>query len=184
MAFPEETPARIGSAFSNRGPEPLDLVASLSAAGLANAVRIMNCCYSNLIEGHNTTPRETALRGQLDATGPARSRVARLCRKVSAALRGSRRISTSPCFAMISALARRSPKSLEAMSEKQRTGRLDAIRAQCRAFSGLLRTKLEALAGTSIVARFALPLTPGIRDGLLLWYPTITRDDDGYITLR
>ena len=52
--------------------EIVDLVASLSAAasslgsrlhprsaaGLAEAVSVMNCYYSNLIEGHNTTPRE------------------------------------------------------------------------------------------------------------------------------
>jgi Fic family protein len=40
-----------------------------SAAGLAEAVRIMNCYYSNLIEGHNTTPREieAALQGRLDS---------------------------------------------------------------------------------------------------------------------
>ena len=64
--------------------EILDLVTSLSAAssalgarlhprsaaGLADSVRIMNCYYSNLIEGHNTTPREIerALAGQLDAS--------------------------------------------------------------------------------------------------------------------
>ena len=29
-----------------------------SAAGLAELVRVMNCYYSNLIEGHNTTPRD------------------------------------------------------------------------------------------------------------------------------
>ncbi len=61
----------------------LDLVAALSAAtsalgarlhprsaaGLADAVRIMNCYYSNLIEGHNTTPREIerAMEDKLDA---------------------------------------------------------------------------------------------------------------------
>lgn len=41
-----------------------------SAAGLADAVRIMNCYYSNIIEGHNTTPREieAALDGHLDGT--------------------------------------------------------------------------------------------------------------------
>lgn len=60
----------------------LDLVASLasasvdlgrrlhprSAASLADLVRIMNCYYSNLIEGHNTRPRdiEAALQGRLE----------------------------------------------------------------------------------------------------------------------
>lgn len=29
-----------------------------SAAGIADLVRIMNCCSSNLIEGHNTRPRD------------------------------------------------------------------------------------------------------------------------------
>ena len=29
-----------------------------TAAQLADAVRVMNCCYSNLIEGHNTRPCE------------------------------------------------------------------------------------------------------------------------------
>ena len=58
----------------------LDLVAALvsaakhleerfhprTGASLAGLVRIMNCYYSNLIEGHNTTPREieSALQGQ------------------------------------------------------------------------------------------------------------------------
>lgn len=40
----------------------------LSAANLADAVRMMNTYYSNLIEGHNTRPRdiERALQGQFD----------------------------------------------------------------------------------------------------------------------
>jgi Fic family protein len=39
-----------------------------TAAGLADLVRLMNCYYSNLIEGHNTRPRdiERALVGDLD----------------------------------------------------------------------------------------------------------------------
>ena len=39
-----------------------------SAEVLADLVRVMNCYYSNLIEGHNTTPREIvrALEDQLD----------------------------------------------------------------------------------------------------------------------
>ena len=38
-----------------------------TAASLADAVRIMNCYYSNMIEGHNTRPREIeqALRGEI-----------------------------------------------------------------------------------------------------------------------
>jgi len=40
-----------------------------SAASLADLVRVMNCYYSNLIEGHNTRPAdiERALAGDLDA---------------------------------------------------------------------------------------------------------------------
>ena len=39
-----------------------------TAANLADLVRVMNCYYSNLIEGHNTRPRdiERALREQID----------------------------------------------------------------------------------------------------------------------
>jgi Fic family protein len=71
------------------GTELLDLIAGLStataslgarlhprsAAGLADAVRIMNCYYSNLIEGHNTTPREieAALQGHLEAVEARRN---------------------------------------------------------------------------------------------------------------
>lgn len=41
-----------------------------SAMSLAELVRVMNCYYSNLIEGHNTTPQEIerALANQLDAS--------------------------------------------------------------------------------------------------------------------
>jgi hypothetical protein len=69
------------SAFAEANAEILDLVADLSrasgvlgnrrhprsAANLADLVRVMNCYYSNLIEGHNTTPREIerALGGRL-----------------------------------------------------------------------------------------------------------------------
>ncbi|MGH1481725.1 MAG: hypothetical protein ACRBM6_23830 [Geminicoccales bacterium] len=42
---------------------------SHTAASLTDLVRLMNCYYSNLIEGHNTTPCdiERALIGDLDA---------------------------------------------------------------------------------------------------------------------
>lgn len=68
-----ETPSRIEPCFlEEAGAEIIDLIASLStvterlgnrlkpatAASLADLVRIMNCYYSNLIEGHNTKPRE------------------------------------------------------------------------------------------------------------------------------
>lgn len=85
-----ETIARIEpclpEAFS---PKTLDLVASLVAAAkhleerfhprtgasLAGLVRIMNCYYSNLIEGHNTSPVEieSALQGQFAAASERRN---------------------------------------------------------------------------------------------------------------
>ena len=78
-----ETPFRIEPARLEETPESIgDLVAELSsasallgarlhpqtAANLADLVRLMNCYYSNLIEGHNTRPRdiERALAGDLD----------------------------------------------------------------------------------------------------------------------
>jgi Fic family protein len=78
-----ETPSRIEPCLLDQTtPEILDLVAELarlsgslgnrlhprSAANLADLVRVMNCYYSNLIEGHNTTPREIerAMDNELD----------------------------------------------------------------------------------------------------------------------
>ncbi len=78
-----ETPSRIEPCvLDETNAEILDLVAGLSraagtlgnrlhprsAANLADLVRVMNCYYSNLIEGHNTTPREIerALDNQFD----------------------------------------------------------------------------------------------------------------------
>jgi Fic family protein len=45
-----------------------------SAASLAELVRVMNCYYSNLIEGHNTRPRdiERALADDLEPEGERR----------------------------------------------------------------------------------------------------------------
>jgi len=45
-----------------------------SAANLADLVRVMNAYYTNLIEGHNTRPRdiERAMSGDLDDEGPRR----------------------------------------------------------------------------------------------------------------
>lgn len=77
-----ETPSRIEPCLLEQmGTELVDLIAELSAASerlghrlhprtaanLAELVRVMNCFYSNLIEGHNTTPREIerALAGDL-----------------------------------------------------------------------------------------------------------------------
>ena len=79
-----ETPDRIEPArLEETPPGIVDLVADLSAASatlgkalhprtaasLADLVRIMNTYYSNLIEGHDTRPRdiERALAGQLEA---------------------------------------------------------------------------------------------------------------------
>jgi Fic family protein len=46
-----------------------------SAGSLAELARVMNCYYSNLIEGHNTTPREIerALHDRLDVTEDRRN---------------------------------------------------------------------------------------------------------------
>ena len=85
-----ETPSRIEPCFLEQmGPDLVDLIAELSAAAerlghglhprtaanLAELVRIMNCYYSNLIEGHDTTPREIeqALAGELVAEGERRN---------------------------------------------------------------------------------------------------------------
>jgi len=79
-----ETVARIEPCLPEAiSPKTLDLVAALvsaadhlearfhprTGASLAALVRIMNCYYSNLIEGHNTTPREieNALKGDFAA---------------------------------------------------------------------------------------------------------------------
>lgn len=80
---PRESPHRIEPARLEHPPEQLaDLTAELSAAStrlgrnlhphtaanLAGVVRIMNTYYSNLIEGHDTRPRdiERALAGEFD----------------------------------------------------------------------------------------------------------------------
>jgi Fic family protein len=90
MAALEETPSRIEPCLLDEtSPAILDLVAALSAAtnalgarlhpksaaGLAELVRVMNCYYSNLIEGHNTTPREIerALQDRLDTAEERRN---------------------------------------------------------------------------------------------------------------
>jgi Fic family protein len=86
--LPLETPARIEPARLEEPPETIgDAVAELSAAAAtlgqalhprtaakqAGLVRIMSAYYSNLIEGHNTRPRdiERALAGEFD-TDPER----------------------------------------------------------------------------------------------------------------
>ena len=79
-----ETPARLEPCLLEESSERVaDVTADLAAASerlggrlhprtaasLAELVRVMNCYYSNLIEGHNTRPRdiERALGGDLDA---------------------------------------------------------------------------------------------------------------------
>ena len=78
-----ETPARIEPARLEETPEAIaDAIVALSsasaalgarlhpatAASLSDLVRLMNCYYSNLIEGHDTRPRDIAraLVGDLD----------------------------------------------------------------------------------------------------------------------
>jgi len=90
MNIDKETPARLEPCLLDEtSVEILDLVAALSgatrglgvrlhprsAAGLADLVRLMNCYYSNLIEGHNTRPREIerALANRLDASEERRN---------------------------------------------------------------------------------------------------------------
>ena len=85
-----ETPSRIEPCLPDElGSEIVDLIASLSsaterlagrlnkhtAASLADLVRVMNCYYSNLIEGHNTKPREIeqALSNIMEASGERRN---------------------------------------------------------------------------------------------------------------
>lgn len=82
MSSLAETPYRFEPCLLEQiGPELADTIADLSAESerlgnrlhprtaetLADLVRVMNCYYSNLIEGHNTTPREIerALAGEL-----------------------------------------------------------------------------------------------------------------------
>ena len=88
MATPE-TPYRLEPCFlDGASGELLDLVTELpaaagalgarlhpkTAANLADLVRVMNCYYSNLIEGHNTRPLdiERALANDLDADAQRR----------------------------------------------------------------------------------------------------------------
>lgn len=90
MSVAPESTQRIEPARLEEPGEPiLDLVAELSAAtatlgkalhprtaaNLAQLTRIMNAYYSNLIEGHNTRPRdiERALAGELDADATRRN---------------------------------------------------------------------------------------------------------------
>ncbi len=84
-----ETPPRLEPCLPDfLDPEIVDLIAALSssaeklgnrlhpktAASLADLVRVMNCYYSNLIEGHNTKPRdiEKALQNLFSTDGERR----------------------------------------------------------------------------------------------------------------
>ena len=67
----EETPERVADAIAALSSASAALGARLhpaTAGNLADLVRLMNCYYSNLIEGHNTRPRdiERALAGDFD----------------------------------------------------------------------------------------------------------------------
>jgi Fic family protein len=67
----EHVPENIADAIAELSAASAKLAHSLhphTAANLADLVRIMNTYYSNLIEGHNTRPRdiERALRGKFD----------------------------------------------------------------------------------------------------------------------
>ena len=59
----EETPEAIADAIAALSSASAALGARLhpaTAANLSDLVRLMNCYYSNLIEGHNTRPRDIA----------------------------------------------------------------------------------------------------------------------------
>ncbi len=79
MTCPAEPPYRIEPCLLDNPPlEIVDLVAELTvlteelgarlhpdaASSLADMVRILNCYYSNLIEGHNTKPRDIERAGK------------------------------------------------------------------------------------------------------------------------
>jgi Fic family protein len=67
----EEVPAAIADVVAELAAHTATLGRALhprTAANLADLVRVMNTYYSNLIEGHDTRPRdiERALAGELD----------------------------------------------------------------------------------------------------------------------
>ena len=85
-----ETPPRLEPCLPDSlDPGIVDLIAALStsaeklgnrlhpktAGSLADLVRVMNCYYSNLIEGHNTKPREIeeALQNHFNSNGERRN---------------------------------------------------------------------------------------------------------------
>lgn len=82
-----------------------------------------------------------------------------------------------------------SVEALEAMSGNKRKAKLDAIKSACQVFIGgdLLAqlsatlTNATAAADEGIDARVELDTDDESRQSLLLWYPTVTDDSDGYI---
>ncbi len=73
----DEIPAALADVIAELSQASADLGARLhpvSAASLADLVRVMNCYYSNLIEGHNTRPRDIqrALEDDLDGNATRR----------------------------------------------------------------------------------------------------------------
>ncbi len=76
--LPEQPSQQIADLIAELSAQTATLGARLhrlTAASLADLVRIMNCYYSNLIEGHNTRPRdiERALADDLDTDEPRRN---------------------------------------------------------------------------------------------------------------
>jgi Fic family protein len=73
----DEYPAALGDVISDVVALAAELGTTLhpvTAGSLADLVRVMNCYYSNLIEGHNTRPREIerALVGDFDGDAKRR----------------------------------------------------------------------------------------------------------------
>jgi hypothetical protein len=77
-----------------------------------------------------------------------------------------------------------SAEDLERLSGKRRRGKLDAIRDACRSWvAGPLQECLTARIRDFVADGGRIELDTGDpdRQTLLVWYPTITRDDSGYI---
>lgn len=83
-----------------------------------------------------------------------------------------------------------SVEELEALSNKKRRARLDAIKAACQAFiAGQLLAEFAGLATDAMTAaqigtdryRVELDAADGDQQTLLLWYPSVTTVEDGYI---
>src|SRR5208282_6916130 len=77
-ALLEDAPANITDVVAELSAKAATLGSALNprtASNLADLVRIMNTYYSNLIEGHDTRPRdiERALAGQLDKDSERRN---------------------------------------------------------------------------------------------------------------